>query len=149
MTNLPADFKPSPSYLAGFFDGEGSVFVSRIWETGKYERYRRLVIRVKATSRDKYVLDLFQDIFGGRVYQKTGEKEKNYPPCYDWVLTGADNIKRFCLHILDYSLIKHEQLMLALRFLRTMYTQFDGSRRLTAQQKNEREVIRQEFKKYR
>lgn len=57
------------SYIAGFFDGEGSAFMSPYKATKNGKTYYRVVATI--TQIDRSVLEWIRDLFGsGQIYSK-------------------------------------------------------------------------------
>jgi len=68
-------------YLAGFFDGEGSVSLF----VDKKSKYKNFKIRIVNT--DKYVLDYIKKTFGGKIYSMK-RYHKNHKDKWSWDLNG-------------------------------------------------------------
>lgn len=60
------------AYLAGFFDGEGTIGVHKSGHGGKYSYFR---MAVSNTNRE--IIQMFQDRFGGSVGEKRPEWASN------------------------------------------------------------------------
>lgn len=67
------------AYLAGFFDGEGSVYVSL--NRGKYLR-----IEVSISQKHRAVLNWIVLNYGGKIYQSEG----HYP---QWKVNGSNAVE--------------------------------------------------------
>lgn len=93
------------SYLAGFFDGEGSlgVYGSRR-RNGKV--YRRLEVSVD--QHDPRPLDLLKAFFGGNTW-------KTKAGTYRWRLTGR-HAARMLAAISSYTMVKRSQIVIALEY---------------------------------
>lgn len=95
------------SYLAGFFDGEGSVTVH-------VKRDRALITLLTITNCDRRVLDLGCSLYGGRVrLRKRGVGSERHRPIFDWQISGADS-ERLATDLLRFTRIKTPQLRLYL-----------------------------------
>lgn len=138
----------SNQYVAGLFDGEGCLSISKRVIKGKHEKYVRYRLKIKITGTDLRVLELLKDWFGaGNIYRKFPSKKiQERKPCYDWVLAGKANMLRFISFIKQYSIIKEQHIKLALEFLATV-NENKGSTPLTKKQREIRENIYWEFKK--
>ncbi|MBA7663937.1 hypothetical protein ES703_71985 [subsurface metagenome] len=97
------------AYIAGLFDGEGSIFISR--DSRSYNNPGSLVVSLGMTAREP--LDLLSRIFGGRT-----KTHKRYPPhntLYDWRL-GSKKAEVFLRIVKPYLIVKKEEANLALSF---------------------------------
>ena len=95
----------SLQYLAGFFDGEGSIFVTPAG--GRYPVY------VSISNTYKPVLDEFARRFGGKVI--LGRQKENYKQIYLWCITT--NKALACIRTLrPYLIEKAPQAWLALEY---------------------------------
>lgn len=91
-------------YLAGLFDGEGTIQVRKVekkWAT----------LRVCLGNLDKTVVDLFKEKFGGYSY----ECENNGKPFYRWG-TESQNATNCLSRLMPYLAVKKEQAQLAIQF---------------------------------
>ena len=106
MTNF------GPQYVAGFFDGEGSVFIVK--QKRAYGPYYHLRVNIAQTGSDSKLLGWLEDEFGGSLgyYSK---KKQNGQDCWYWTATGKVAIK-FLTWIKDYTYYKTEQIEFALEF---------------------------------
>ena len=103
----------TPQWLAGFFDGEGTVDI-RIAKThgGKYMRFE---LRVQVAQRDRAPLRLIQDQYGGSIQGSH---------CGMWVATGATALT-FLRAIAPYSVCKADQIAVGIRFQERLVGQAD------------------------
>ncbi|MCK4649512.1 hypothetical protein KAT51_08305 [bacterium] len=92
----------SEAYVAGLFDGEGSIgrYACRASKNGK--RYYRLHARI--TSGDRHILDLIQSEFEGKVYPKY-QKPKSHGFDLHFTYRKAE---KFLRRILPFLIIKKE-----------------------------------------
>lgn len=102
-------------YLAGFFDGEGSIYLRR--------RPRRKSptydLRMHAYGADLRPLYLLQKKFGGYVYRHRGPTE-THQTAYVWeasLMQSPEVLSQLAPHLI----VKKAQALLALRFLRECY----------------------------
>ncbi len=109
-------------YVAGLFDGEGTVFVSRGCDQRKNE-YHKLEVAIVMT--DRRPLDQVKELFGGEIYpkndvgyaaSKTGHR--NY---WRWVPRKKE-METFLITIVAYVWAKREQVEVALHFLEDTQT---------------------------
>lgn len=102
----------TPQWLAGFFDGDGHVGISRYKSTGgKY--YLRL--KVKFTGKDCTTLSLIGSMYGF----ESGPYFKNSPKYKSEVYEldmGGKKAAEFLRKIKDYVVIRRKQVELALQF---------------------------------
>ena len=97
------------SYIAGFFDGEGSInLLTRI--RPKNTEYS---LTVAIGQRDGMTLDLIKENFGGNIYfvKRDGS--------YYWVITHKKAVK-FLKEILPYLQYKKPQALVAIQFYENM-----------------------------
>lgn len=99
------------SYLAGLFDGEGCVTVSRGVRKGK----ERIKSRISVGMTTPEPLFIYKRIFGGAISVKE-PKKKNWKTCYDWHLQGK-KVELFLRVIEPYVLVKKDKLLLSLSLL--------------------------------
>lgn len=97
------------SYCAGLFDGEGCV---RLNYFKKYNNAFGLSIAISMTNKD--VIQKLYENFGGTFRLHTRWKE-NYKDLWDWTLSGR-NAKIFLANILPYSIVKKEEILVALEY---------------------------------
>ncbi len=108
----------SDSYIAGFFDGEGCITSQLVWKTGKYEKHPRVNVQVTITQKDRKILEGIQKKFGGTIqYKFGGPKYAKRNPCYHLRITGKETMGNFLRTIQPYSIVKREQIDLALEFI--------------------------------
>jgi len=96
----------SDEYIAGFFDGEGSIYISNL--TLGYS------LRVQIGQNDIRPLKCIQRKFGGGIYSN-GKKSKGYT----LTLCGNSTIP-LLKAIKPFVLVKRKQVFLALRHLKTL-----------------------------
>jgi hypothetical protein len=96
----------SKEYIAGFFEGEGSVNCTRY----KGHLYRRRFVNI--ANKNKDVLLLIKKKYGGSIRLKS-----NRVPCWQFELTKKSEIKQFLEDMLPYLIIKREG---ALKCLKTI-----------------------------
>lgn len=127
------------SYLAGFFDGEGSISISRI--KGKLGRNDIFVVLISISNTNPEILSYICKEFGGNFHQtkhqiKDGYKRKNI---YKWSASSkiAEN---FLSKILPYLILKKEQANMALEFQKTLKRK--GNQRLSVDELDYRKMVK-------
>lgn len=101
------------AYMAGLFDGEGSIYI------GKASSHRQQLYSVclSITNTDKDVLQWAVEHFGGAVSLKPAERA-HYKTRYLWRAQAIRNTAIVLEQILPFLKIKKQQALLALRFLK-------------------------------
>ena len=97
---------PSSEYFAGLFDGEGCIFVGNI--NGKDTLG---TLRLSISNKDTRPLKILKELYGGCL----SEDKRKTPSCYVWWVSAL-KAKRFIRNIFPFSIIKKEQLIVALKF---------------------------------
>lgn len=108
------------AYVAGFFDGEGSVSIVRNRSQNRSD-YHKLVVRVTQRSKHRLVLDRICEEFGGKVFVRSQQTRVSrvWAEQADWQLQSTEPIRRFFEAIQPYLVIKAAQAELALEFIST------------------------------
>jgi hypothetical protein len=114
---------PLDAYLAGFFDGEGSISIIRRKPHGH-------VLHVDVGQIDRRPLELLRSRFGGSIQLQRRHSFGRRDLWY-WK-TGSQNAVPFLEAMLPYLIVKREQAELALRF---------QSRRLRGSARRDVEVV--------
>lgn len=109
-TETPANSKLDFSYLAGFFDGEGTASIITFVVNG----HRQYAARIYVTNTDLPMLEMYKELFGGsiRLHAKPNKQ------CYRWELRKNVDREKFLLYCLPYLIIKRDEANLTLQFLR-------------------------------
>ena len=97
----------SSQYLAGFFDGEGCIYVSRKKGKKKNPYYN---VRLSIANTDKRVIDLIENSFSGFVQRIMKDNRPNRRPYFVVEIYKRDKVLEFINMIYDHSIIKKEQL---------------------------------------
>ena len=111
-------------YIAGLVDGEGCVRVGfRIREVfgsqGKHggekkkSIYPQIGLEVTLTESCKYLLDMLQNNYGGRLYYECRENP-NWKPTWRWRLNDRTQCRSLFQNIKKHCFIKNEQMKLAI-----------------------------------
>lgn len=139
------------AYVAGFFDGEGSVSIARV-RVGERSDYHKIVVVIGQRAKYREVLDRIHDEFGGTVglrNQKTRIAER-WAEHAVWQLQDKTSIEVFLRAMQPYCIVKARQIEIGLDFIRT-FEQAPNvrdslgrirGRQLTADEVERRESIR-------
>lgn len=98
----------SPAYAAGFFDGEGCIYIqmnSAGWAA----------LRVEAVQVKSEVLKCLQSVWGGKLKECTVREREHSRTI--WQLTSTNEIKKFLGDIYPHCVVKKEEVWLGLEFL--------------------------------
>jgi hypothetical protein len=106
------------SYLAGFFDGEGCIHIADFqYPYSKPDRIQQVYrLDIHITQTDVRAAKWLVKNFGGVYY--TRESSGNWSAAYRWVPKGKKNKEAMLLGMLPYLIIKRDQALVALEFLR-------------------------------
>jgi len=99
------------AYLAGLFDGEGSV---GIYEFKKQSKFSNWQFKVEIANTDWRIMQWLESNVGGKVHKKSTGKA-NWRQGYSWHVQG-ENAKTFCELIRPYTIIKSDQIDACLYF---------------------------------
>jgi len=94
-------------YLAGFYDGEGYVGISK----GKRDSYS-LSVEIANTNFD--MLKIYETKFGGKI-RLIKKEEEHYKEKYHWDITNH-NALPFLKYIQPFTIVKRQQIDLAIEF---------------------------------
>lgn len=100
----------SKEYIAGFFDGEGMV---RLNKTNIKER-SYYSLQVVIVNTDLEPLIQIQELYGGTIAERIKGKS-HHKTSYRWRAT-ANDAERFLREIRPYTIVKNEQMDVALGF---------------------------------
>lgn len=115
-------------YLAGLMDGEGHISISRSdkpkfrTQRGNGKQYPcpvRYGIAVAVSNTDVRLMNKLVELFGGSC--NGGNSYKKHPrwkPKYQWNVNGNKNKELILLAVLPYLVLKREQAIVALAFIR-------------------------------
>ena len=103
-------------WVAGFFDGEGSVFVE-IAKSQNARRGVRNLLTASITQTSLPCLNLIREHFGGNIIAITHSRRHNMnnSVCYIWRVRSKDALV-FLETIAPYVVVKKEQVELALQY---------------------------------
>lgn len=102
----------SPQFAAGFFDGEGSVIITRQLNPGYNPSHN---VRVHITQRRGAILEYFVEKWGGGLYEtKRASTGRTY---IEWVLSKRELVREFLSAIRPFSFVKRDEIVSALDFI--------------------------------
>lgn len=94
------------AYVAGFFDGEGCVYLNALKNGGAS-------LRVKISQKDKRPLEYIRSIFGGSVCVSRNKKWAT--ECWNWSVSAAQG-ERFLKLVQPFCLVKKEAIEIGLEY---------------------------------
>ena len=97
------------AYIAGLFDGEGSIYMNVKKSVCKIE--------FQITSSNKGVLDWATTILGDYVYRRKGKTTEGYQPTYDLRIHRRSSLIVVLRALLPYLKIKQKRVEYALKLL--------------------------------
>lgn len=97
--------KVSLDYLAGFFDGEGTVGVYRL-QTG----FR---LRCSVANTERVAVDVFHERYGGKIRSRHYRNDLKWKPAWIWELDFRNAVV-FLEEMLPYLIVKKLQAQIAL-----------------------------------
>jgi len=105
-------------YLAGILDGEGciSIYISKRWDKRQNKFGFRPVLEISIYQADKRLTDWLQFHYGGKCYEHTMKNSTR--PGYQWIAPRGKDRELFVLEMMPYLILKKEQALLALEYLR-------------------------------
>jgi len=100
------------SYIAGLFDGEGSITILRLKSNEKCRRVSSIHnLNIRIANTNKEVLEMVKELFGGGLHISN----RTHRICYSWTASG--NIAwNFLKHIIPFLRIKKQQAQLGIDF---------------------------------
>lgn len=131
----------SKEYIAGFFDGEGTICIT------KSRNYRKLTsscyrLAVEICQKDTTFLKYLQSIYGGKVYKKLNKGSI----FHQYRVHKREDVRFFLEDISPFLIFKKEQAKLAINFLETIRDD-DGKRiPMSDQHYKLRENLREQMK---
>ena len=97
------------AYIAGLFDGEGCVFLTK-----RYVR-RAIALRINVTNTDETIIRwLFEKTAIGIVGSDPRKRHGRWKPVWWWTIGRSDHATKFLSAIRPFLKIKHKQADLAL-----------------------------------
>jgi hypothetical protein len=113
-------------YLAGILDGEGTITICRSEymneKMGKYRHGQRYLtvgfhVKVQVKNTDMRLMRWLKKRFGGEIYPDKSIRPAHHKDIFVWH-HAAESKQEFLLAVLPYLIIKREQAIVALDFLR-------------------------------
>jgi len=105
--------KAKYAYLAGIIDGEGCLTIGA-GRKGKVTNYNSIIM---IASTNEKLIQWLQTNFGGNYY-KAGRVSEKWKQAYIWRFLKKKDIEQLLLAVLPYLIIKREQAILLLEFVR-------------------------------
>lgn len=106
------------AYVAGFFDGEGSVTICR-QKAGLYNDYHKIVVTITQRAEHRPLLEAIQREFGGRIVVKhqSARISGNWAQVAVWQLQDRKAIAQFLETIGPMLIVKATPAWIAREFL--------------------------------
>lgn len=104
----------SPSYLAGFFDGEGCIDAQRMYpkQDGRRRFYCRPRVRVAMANSGRLAVEMLQAQYGGHLVERKSQNPRQQPSV-SWELLNKEDILRILEVMTPHLVLKREQAKLA------------------------------------
>jgi hypothetical protein len=112
------DDKLKWSYLAGIVDGEGCVSLSAYHRTDNLDGQWRYSFAFSIVNTDLKLMKWLISNFGGVYYTKGNGGNSNWKMSYLWRPKGRRNTEQLLLALLPYLVVKREQALLGLEWVR-------------------------------
>jgi len=111
------------AYLAGFYDGEGTVTATRQSRKNRWYYQLRFVIN----NTNYLLLEKLQKRFGGSVHSISKIKNRpNWKRSYAWYATSKETCLPIFYGMLPYLRYKNEEINLAIEYWESMITPDPG-----------------------
>lgn len=118
----------SMSYLAGFFDGEGCIYINKFQDKRKHCRTKyQFALAVSVSNVDPRPLRLFRENFGGYIRKKPQKNHPKWRIAWEWK-ASSNAAEVFLQHALPYFINKKEEAELALEYKKD-FVNHSGRRR--------------------
>ena len=124
----------SDEYIAGFFDGEGSVSIDV-----------NARCSVSISQNKKEVLQLIQFRYGGNIHSKNRKTNT----CSALRITKSSDVLKFLKRVLPYSIVKKEEIEIGIKVAETVHDFHSGCVPLTSEERSVRESLRAEMQNLR
>jgi len=109
------------AYFGGIIDSEGTVgFI-----LNKRRSQEKVAPRLKVGNTDYKLITWLTSEIGGRVYKNKNGRRK---PCYEWFVSGVQNIRPLLEAILPYLVIKRDKAKEVLKFCQKEIEKRGGAR---------------------
>lgn len=104
------------AYLAGLIDGEGCICIYRSYNSkSSCFAYSRGIV---VANTDYKVMKWLVEHFGGKIKTGPPRNLERHKRRYGWIPSGTKNLEKITLAILPYMVIKRQQALVFLDFLR-------------------------------
>ena len=134
--------KQSVAYLAGVIDSDGYIGITKGKPYAGNTKNPQYSLTVNVTNTSVKIMDWLVENFGGKVYTRNTPKDKNWKPCYNWVVQFQN--ARKILELVESDLvIKREQALLGIELMRDWITDNRGT---PVEEVARRERLYREFK---
>lgn len=114
----------SPAYVAGLFDGEGTVSLIYTIRRRKVQSDIPILgfkFAIKLASTYRPVLDQLREQYRGYInVSKHRNAVLRHKPVFAWTISGAEDQRRFLEDIADHVVIKKQQVAVGLRYVKTV-----------------------------
>jgi len=130
-------------YIAGFFDGEGSIFATKQIRKDKRIACR---IHISLTNTNTKVMEAISK-FSGLKLHRTAYRNKKYGRVRIDIKETGIKAANFLKKIKPYSISKRKQVQLALKFATTIRNKKNPRTRVLQKELKNREKIRNKVKK--
>lgn len=126
---MSSNSKTDWAYVAAMMDGEGSFTISKSKTKAKYGKpYWLFDCKVMVSNTSMVLMNWLVEHFGGsyrisvshisKLARANGQK--SIKPCARWTVDGYKKQEIFLLAVLPYLIIKREQALVALEFVRML-----------------------------
>jgi hypothetical protein len=129
------------SWLAGFFDGEGSI---GLYQHGNKNGH--LNLRISISQCDKDVITKIYNCYPNGYMTERRRTPKNWRPCYHFSLNGL-NCEKFLRDIYKDSIVKKQQIKIALEYIDFYKSKIKPGRKFSRLNSIEDRLIVSEFGK--
>jgi hypothetical protein len=142
-TNIRNATSEDKAYLAGLFDGEGSVNIFK--QSRSYMAYSAYFIEISIGNTHEGVLNWVLEKFGGRVAHNSDHRTAGSRKVWRW-RASSNEAYEILVAMLPYLIVKKEQAQLAIEF-RERQVKFSGhsSTPLTQEENERREMQKVEL----
>lgn len=133
------------AYIAGFFDGEGCINISRVRNPKSPQYSIQYSLKVIVGSTDEWACRRLKFMFGGNITKQQREENSNQKLCYHWQ-ASSKIAGEFLKAIYPYLHLKRDRAEIAIEFQKASSLRGSG-KPLTDKERALREVQRLFMKK--
>lgn len=107
-------------YIAGLFDGEGCITLSKASRLREKRKTPTYVLRARIRMTDGALVKWLHAVIGGRYYaqRKPSQNPERRKPYYEWGVAGKNAVK-FLQQVFPYLRVKRLQAEVAFRYGQT------------------------------